>query len=866
MTPIRTTSFSSNPVIQGNTMSSNTSTPIRIPSNALSMSSTNILTNRQTSSDDSLYYICLHLMNSLSKVPGMLPYIELAYNQADLAAEQQTLSLSNIINNNNDNNNNNNNNSNNNNNNNNDFNDNSTIQSTENSTRSSNYLLSNWNNSLFTFATGLLPAQISYDPVTAISKLFRQGTPLCLLFNAIKPENSIEIISSDDLKICKMNIYQFLSACKLNLNIRDDELFPVTMIFSDNTAHLLRVIHSINFVLNLEPSFISPPIPDQLKITDSRSKIIKELIETERRFVQDLKILIDYRDELIKSECLVIEDINILFPNLNEIIDFQRKFLIGLECNSNIPNKYQRIGSVFIHVGVEGFKIYENWSLFQTSVIEIIHREANNLKNISKIIPDPYDLQNFFLIKPIQRLLKYPLLLSQLLKESDQSWPNYNELNQAYLISKEVASDINESQRRSENIKSLSELQDKVIDWKGYNTKSIGELLFFNIVTVKDLLTDGHSNEKEVHCYLFEKVIYFFKEVSQKNKILGSKKMGNAFNNSLNSLNNNNNYNNNNNNNNNNQLSSPLQLSLNGIVYINKIYKISATDHSPYFTNIQNGHFLALKWKANKDSGGCIMKFRSDEHLNQWNNTIKKLSVDSGLDEFYGIHNSTKSVSSISSSNSLLTGDTNRSSNTTTNTSNRNSDRLRSSSDSNTFMKKLRSTSSSSFSNLSNISNISYPPLPTEKTLRSMSISSLNNNNLNSFKQPNRKSSSNTSIFNNEELISNMSNLTLSNQVSFTLSSNNMTNIKLIFNNNKSIINLSVNSDQDYESLVNILVQKMNYNMSTDNLFTYSNVVFKFKDEDNDYIRFQGNDDWEIAKEMLEEMDPDSRILELVVF
>lgn len=836
MTPIRTTSLAS-------TTNGGSSTPVRIPTTT--MSSTSILTNRQASSNESLYYICLRLMNSLARIPGMLPYIELAYNQADEASEEQAMSISGINSSNSHINQNGRSRTNSNSASSLDM-SNNTVNSDRfsNSSNSSN-LLASWNSSLFTFASGILPAQISYDPVTPLSKLFRQGAPLCLLFNTLKPEHAIDIVSSDDLKICKMNIYQFLSACKIHLNIRDDELFPITMVFSDNTSHLLRVIHSINFVLNLEPSFVSPPIPDQLTISDSRSRIVKELIESERRFVLDLETLISYRDDLINSECMSSENINLLFPNLNDIIDFQRRFLIGLECNSSVPGKYQRIGSVFLHAGVDGFKIYEPWSFLQNFAFDLIHNEAQKIKHASNIIKDPYDLPTFFLIKPIQRLTKYPLLLSQLLKETDQSWPNYHELHQAYLISKEVASFINEATRKSENIRHLNELKERVIDWKGYNTKNIGDLLYFNVVTVKDLLTDGHSNEKEVHCYLFERVIYFFKEASSKNKLLGSKKMSNlSLTNALNNSTSNSDMN-----------STPL--SLNGIVYISKIYKISSSDNSPYFSGV-NGHFLTLRWKGNKDTGGCIMKFKSDEHLNQWNNTIRKLSIDNGLDDIYAVHNSTKSMSSIATTTSMLTGNTNRSSNTsssTTNMNNRNSDRLRSSSDSTTFMKKFRSTSSSSFTNLS---NISYPPLPTEKNLRSLSITSMNN--LTPGSKNDRKSSSNGSFINNDEMISNLSNLTLSKPKS----SDSMTNIKLKFNSEKSTINISVDSEISFKDLIQLLVNKMNYSMSSDNAFSSKDVNFKFKDEDGDYIRFQGNDDWNIAREMLEEMDDDSRILEVI--
>lgn len=874
-------------------------------------------------------------MNSLAKVPGMLPYIELAYSQADTCAEQQAMALSSLsssspissssptsshtnssasllnqassINNpsfhnhtassNNTINTNTTTNNANNSNNRHQSIDTSDSNTTNNRLSSTSLhfhsLLYTWSSTLFTFSTGLLPAQIAYDPVTPISKLFRLGTPLCLIFNALKPENALDIVSSDDLKICKMNIYQFLSACKLHLNIRDDELFPVTMVFSDNTSHLIRVINSINFVLNLEPSFISPPIPDQIKITDARSKIVKELVETERRYVQDLETLVKYRDDLIDSECLLSEDITMLFPHLNDIIEFQRRFLIGLECNATVPNKYQRIGSVFIHAGVEGFKIYENWSLLQTFAIDLINREASKMRNASNVIKDPYDLLNFFLIKPIQRLVKYPLLLSQLLKESDQMWPNYNELHQAYLVSKEVALHINEAQRRSENIQVLNDLKERVVDWKGYNTKNIGDLLYFNTVTVKDLLTDGHTNEKEVHCYLFEKVIYFFKEVSSKKNLLGSKKMSNLSL-SLNNLNNSSNSNTSSSPTHNNQ----VQLSLNGIVYISRIYKVTPSDISTYFWN-STGHFLTLNWKGNKDTGGCILKFKSDENLKQWTNTIKKLSMDLGLEDIYATHNSSKSLSSTSSSTSMLTN-TNRSSNTSSSTNvngnNRNSDKLRSSSDSNNFMKKLRSTSNSSFGNTS---NVSYPPLPTDK-MRSMSINSSNTPIVVSKPDRDRQSSTTaTSSGLNEELNSNLSSITLSKQVSSsspasstlpspspspissghplhttsaaataaTLAdiSSNMTNIKLFFNSNKSTINLSVNSEINYNTLTDILVKKMNYMMmSADDTFTVDNVNFKFKDEDGDFIRFQGDDDWTIAREMLEELDPDDQILELV--
>ena len=65
-----------------------------------------------------------------------------------------------------------------------------------------------------------------------------------------------------------------------------------------------------------------------------------------------------------------------------------------------------------------------------------------------------FDLGSF-LIKPVQRILKYPLLLHELLKLSDVPGPGdvraeYDELIQAVKLVQEAANDINEDKRRKD--------------------------------------------------------------------------------------------------------------------------------------------------------------------------------------------------------------------------------------------------------------------------------------------------------------------------------------------------------------------------------------------------------------------------------
>lgn len=710
-------------------------------------------------------------MTRLTRIPHMMPYIELAHARSeDLALEQARIIETPA------------------------FIDESLIESAN----------GHWNNALKTFASGVLPRGIVHDPVTSLFNLFKLGAPFCLILNAVFVENPLDVVTSDDMKVCKMSIYKFLLACKQRLNIRDDELFPVTMPFSHDSSHLKRVIKSVEFVLNLVPNLDCIPIRDHLLINDTqKSKVVREIVETERKFVQDLETLVRYRQDLLNSEWFTSENVNLLFPNLLEIVDFQRRFLVGLESQVNSPPQDQRIGSLFIHAGVSGFKMYESWALSQNSSMEFILREANRLERASQIIKDPYELQNFYLIKPIQRLTKYPLLLRQLIKETDPNSSCFNELLKAQVITKEVARGINEAQRRADNIKYLKTLKENVVDWKGYDCSNVGDLLYFNVVTIKDLLTDGHSNEKEVHCYLFDKVIYFFKELSSRSKLLTRKTTGSIG-------------------------SNGLQLVINGIVYVSKITRSTVSDSSLYFPN-QPGHYLSLKWKGNKDTGGCIMRFRSEEQLLQWDSAIKRLSEINGNNNNGTVESEEIYPTSAHSSGSFAS--------------------FRNSYNS---AGRMRTASTSSF----NASMGSYPPLPSEKKLRSVSVASTS-----SINTKYRKSSSNTSI-GPDEIVSNLSNLTISKPGGSTTPTSlgfmDKILIKLAFPSNSIAqpINISVSSELNYDELSSVLLKKVQGVLGDQH-----ELKFKYCDEDGDLVRFVGDDDWEMAKDQLEE----GEVLELIV-
>ncbi|KAI5967980.1 CDC24 [Candida margitis] len=575
--------------------------------------------NKQSSPQDHLFYKCEALKRRLQNIEGMPPFLDLAFNKAEKLCEQQSLSLAQEKN----------------------TESMSRLSMSSFSSHGSGTLTTDTTNrtsgsqgssgssiadSLLTFTAGVLPLNISVDPATQLWQLFQQGAPLCLLFNTISSDHKLTVVSADDQRVCKKSVYEFIIAMKLNLQFEDDELFTISNVFSDSTQDLLKIISVVNKLLDGQKA---PSMNDSLddlnvevKITDERSKVFREIIETERKYVQDLELMVTYRNQLAEAELLSSEQIHTLFPSLNEIVDFQRRFLNGLECNINVPVRYQRIGSVFIHASLGPFKTYEPWTIGQLTAIELINKEAANLKKSSTLIDPGFELQSYIL-KPIQRLCKYPLLLKELIKTSqegfgssddlsDAAFASHNELLAAQEAMKEVANRVNEAQRRAENVEYLRKLVERVKNWRGFNLKDQGELLYHGIVGVRDADT-----EKEYVAYLFEKIIFFFvesdkdKEKHEKKFKLGLRKVSGAglsssTANLLESINSGTND------------SSPLELK--GRVYISEIYNISASSN--------HGYTLVISWSGKKESGSFKLRYRNEETRNQWEQCLRNLKTN----------------------------------------------------------------------------------------------------------------------------------------------------------------------------------------------------------------------------------------------
>ncbi|KAI8320175.1 hypothetical protein GQ54DRAFT_264037 [Martensiomyces pterosporus] len=367
------------------------------------------------------------------------------------------------------------------------------------------------------------------DPIQLLWDTFRQGTSLCVIYNALNPAEPLSTTLNDapnTLNQRKDRVYRFVKACKEHRIVKDEDLFTISELFKDDTNSFVKVLKTVEIVLDAiqsrglldtsrlvkKPSArfaeaqLGPP-------QDNRERVIKEFVETERRYVQDLETLqaSGYMMELQKQNIVSNEKLRYMFANLNSMVDFQRRFLIGVEANSSLPPDDQHFGALFINME-EGFAVYEPYCANFARASKLCVSEEQALGALSHVIEPHYELPSM-LIKPVQRICKYPMMMDELTKFYDKSSPVYTELKDGISAINRIVEQVNEAERKEGNLAVVGELEDRVEDWKGYSISTFGELFLHDTFVMS---TTGV--ERELLIYLFENILICCKEVTDKEK------------------------------------------------------------------------------------------------------------------------------------------------------------------------------------------------------------------------------------------------------------------------------------------------------------------------------------------------------------
>ncbi|KAK3092501.1 hypothetical protein FSP39_003724 [Pinctada imbricata] len=198
-------------------------------------------------------------------------------------------------------------------------------------------------------------------------------------------------------------------------------------------------------------------------------RVVAEIVETERTYVTHLKEIIEgYMKFLVSSNQQYIskKETVCLFGNIEEIYEF-------------------------------------------SSAVEVL----------TKVMKDPVLSEKFkqqqlslghnlplgaYLLKPVQRVLKYHLLLHNILKNFDKSDPRYSIVSEALDHMTMRAQHMNEMKRKHEHAVRVQEIQSTLEDYEGEDLTRLGEL-----VLEGSFRTYGAKTSR--HVFLFEKGVLIAK-------------------------------------------------------------------------------------------------------------------------------------------------------------------------------------------------------------------------------------------------------------------------------------------------------------------------------------------------------------------
>uniref|UniRef100_A0A8D2LC07 Rho guanine nucleotide exchange factor 37 n=1 Tax=Varanus komodoensis TaxID=61221 RepID=A0A8D2LC07_VARKO len=192
------------------------------------------------------------------------------------------------------------------------------------------------------------------------------------------------------------------------------------------------------------------------KAEQNQRLAVEELINTEASYVHNLQLCIgDIRRHLQKKQ-LPQMDLEGLFSNIDDVLCVSKHFLRGLEeaVNHKHDEQLLHISTLFQELKEEMENVYKTYCSNYDQALLLLesYRKDPRLQKemlLTGSAAGASDL-SFFLVMPVQRVTKYPLLLQKILENTPASNSAYEALRAAANAMIDVNANINEYKRRKE--------------------------------------------------------------------------------------------------------------------------------------------------------------------------------------------------------------------------------------------------------------------------------------------------------------------------------------------------------------------------------------------------------------------------------
>uniref|UniRef100_A0A8W8MAX7 Guanine nucleotide exchange factor VAV2 n=1 Tax=Magallana gigas TaxID=29159 RepID=A0A8W8MAX7_MAGGI len=238
---------------------------------------------------------------------------------------------------------------------------------------------------------------------------------------------------------------------------------------------------------------------------------VKELLDTEEKYVDTLRMIhLQFNEGL--RDVVLQADRDVIFSHIEKLLIIHQKFQAELQSPFT-----SGIGEVFVKYK-KSFLLYGNYcsdlQKAQERLKEITRRNKNVRTGIENCEqqsnPGKFKLRDLLYV-PMQRVLKYHLLLSELFKHSEKEAKDKDSLKQGLEAMKDLSLYINEVKRDSETLQKIDKLQSSIRDLQMPANTTLKD--YGRLQKEGELNVSSHTNNKirSRYIFLFDKVMLICK-------------------------------------------------------------------------------------------------------------------------------------------------------------------------------------------------------------------------------------------------------------------------------------------------------------------------------------------------------------------
>uniref|UniRef100_A0A6Q2Y4S2 Vav guanine nucleotide exchange factor 3 n=1 Tax=Esox lucius TaxID=8010 RepID=A0A6Q2Y4S2_ESOLU len=346
-----------------------------------------------------------------------------------------------------------------------------------------------------------------------LAQTLRDGVLLCQLLNNLRPQSinlkEINLRPQMSQFLCLKNIRTFLSVCGDTFGMKKSELFEAFDLFDvRDFGKVSNGVHSLPFpseesleededIYNHLEDLIDEngvedeedlydcvyddedggeiyedlmkaeavPPPQKQVETDIRSCCLAEIKQTEEKYTETLDSIEKYFMAPLTS-FLSSEEMGKVFVNIPDLVKVHKSLMVEIQesvCHQCAQNLYQ----IFINYK-ERLLIYGKYCSHVETAIVALDDICKNREDVRMKLEECAKRANYgkftlrdLLVVPMQRVLKYHLLLQELVKHTHDAGDKSN-LRLALDAMKDLAQYVNEVKRDNETLRDIAQYQKSI--------------------------------------------------------------------------------------------------------------------------------------------------------------------------------------------------------------------------------------------------------------------------------------------------------------------------------------------------------------------------------------------------------------------